>query len=510
MPLSGFAESQKPMPSEHVLANAWRVLAVDDQPEVLASLQRLLRRRGFELECFTSPLAALARLRQDSARFDLVLLDVNMPEMTGLDLLARAKDIDAFLPVVMLTADDSAETAVSALKGGAFNYLVKPLDDPDAVAITLARAGHHCRLQRRTRDLERRVTASERFETLVGTTAAMREVFGQISKLADSDVNVVVQGESGTGKELVARAIHDRSSRREGPFVALNCGAIPEALIDSELFGHARGAFTGAVGARGGVFAEANGGTLFLDEIGDIPLPVQLRLLRVLQEGEVRAVGGTGVTPIDVRVISATHVDLEQATAAKQFRLDLYYRLNVVNVGLPPLRERLDDVPILAVHLLDKHCARLGRNAEVMFSVAAMDALCSYDWPGNVRELENAVQRALAMTGGGQIDLAALPRRIRGGLLALPRKSNLESVTELSSVPSKSAPEGDLSWADAHGFADAKRMALNEFERAYLERLLERTDGNISEAARIAGIDRSNLKRVLGRLGLRGDGSSKS
>lgn len=505
MSVAGTAENQEVIPREPTSAKHWRVIAVDDQQEVLDSLKRLLRRRGFELECFTSPLDALAQVEKDSSRYDLLLLDVNMPEMSGLEVLPRAKELDPLLPVIMLTADDSAETAVNALKGGAFNYLIKPLDDPDAVAITLARAGHHCRLQRRTRDLEKRVSDNERFETLVGSTPAMRDVFSLISKLADSDVNVLIQGESGTGKELVARAVHDRSSRREGPFVALNCGAIPEALIDSELFGHARGAFTGAVGARPGVFVEAHGGTLFLDEIGDIPLPVQLRLLRVLQESEVRAVGATGVRSVDVRVVCATHVDLEQATANKQFRLDLFYRLNVVNLVLPPLRDRLDDVPLLAAHLLDKHATRLGRSDKVMFSVRAIDALCSYDWPGNVRELENAVQRALAMTGGDQIDLPALPRRVTGGMVALTRGTPALSATGLSSTPATGPSFPDLSWTDAHGFSDAKRLALREFERAYLERLLERTKGNISEAARVAGIDRSNLKRVLARLGLRGD-----
>lgn len=505
MPVSGIAESQQlPMDDSKDSDHDWRVLAVDDQPEVLASLQRLLRRRGFDIDAVTSPSRALEILTKDATHYDLMILDVNMPEMSGLDLLAQAKEIAPFLPVVMLTADDSAETAVSALRGGAFNYLIKPLDEPDAVAITLARAGRHCRLQRRTRALERRVAETERFETLVGSTPAMRDVFATISKLADSDVNVLIEGESGTGKELAARAIHDRSSRCDGPFIALNCGAIPEALIDSELFGHTRGAFTGAVGAREGVFAEANGGTLFLDEIGDVPLPVQLRLLRVLQEREVRAVGGTGVTKIDVRVISATHVDLEHATAAKQFRLDLYYRLNVVTLPLPPLRDRLDDVPLLAVHLLEKHAQRLNRSEEPSFTVRAVDALSAYDWPGNVRELENAIQRALAMTTDSQIDLPSLPRRVTGGMVALTRGTPGEPI-DIGTEPQSGPAYDDLAWTDSMGFSDAKRKAQNAFEQAYLERLLVRTNGNISEAARIAGIDRSNLKRVLSRLGLRGD-----
>lgn len=501
MPVSEIAESAVG-PAERRAEPEWRVLALDDQAEVLTSLRRILRRRGFDVDAYTDPAAALEAVELDSQRYDIVLLDVNMPKMNGLEVLRRVKSLALDLPVVMLTADSTAETAVSALKAGAFSYLTKPLDDPDAISISLVKAGHHGRLQRRTRALEKRVSASERFETLVGATDAMREVFGTIDKLANSDVNVLIQGESGTGKELAARAIHDRSARGDGPFVALNCGAIPEALIDSELFGHTKGAFTGAVGSRQGVFAEANGGTLFLDEIGDIPLQVQLRLLRVLQEREVREVGGTGSRPVDVRVIAATHVDLEAATARKEFRLDLFYRLNVVSLGLPPLRDRLDDVPLLATHLIEKHSARAGRQEIPRVSARAMEALCEYEWPGNVRELENAVQRALAMATGNEVDMEALPRRVTAGRGALAPVRLPDEAPSNGAAPASPSSD-DLSWTDGMSFADAKKQAQYSFERSYLERLLQRTGGNISEAARLAGVDRSNLKRVLSRLGLR-------
>ena len=466
----------------------YRVLAIDDQPEVLTALRRLLRSRGFDVEPCTCPTDALTILGKDPDRFDVLVLDVNMPGMSGLELLPRAKEIAPEVPIVMLTADDRASTAVKALKAGAFNYLVKPLDDPETISITLNRAGSYSQLQRRTRHLEHRVSVAERFETLVGSSAAMRQVFATIDKLSTSDVSVLIRGESGTGKELVARAIHARSARSRCPFVALNCAAIPEALIDSELFGYTKGAFTGAVTSRQGVFGEADGGTLFLDEIGDVPLPVQLRLLRVLQEREVRPVGGNGARSVDVRVIAATHVDLDGAVHDKRFRADLFYRLNVIGLNLPPLRERMEDLPILASHLMQKHATKTQRHTPKL-TAGAMNVLSAYSWPGNVRELENAIQHAMALAAGDEIDADALPRRIcdrSGASLILPSTA--------------AEPKHDLSWADELGFNDARKQAQSEFERSYMRRLLTRTHGNISEAARIAGLDRSNFRRVLTRL----------
>ena len=470
----------------------FRVLAVDDQPEVLTSLRRLLKSRGFDVEPCTNPADAVRILEKDPHRFDLVLLDVNMPGMSGLELLPRAKELAPEVPVVMLTADDRASTAVAALKAGAFNYLIKPLEDPDAIAITLTRAGTYSVLQRRTRELEHKVSVSQKFETLVGASDPMRQVFATVEKLADSDVSVLIRGESGTGKELVARAIHVRSARSRGPFVALNCGAIPEALIDSELFGYLKGAFTGAVSSRLGVFGEADGGTLFLDEIGDVPLGVQLRLLRVLQEREVRPVGAGTTRSVDVRVIAATHVDLDNAVAQKQFRADLFYRLNVVTVHLPPLRDRLEDIPLLANHMLTKHCVD-SKDKPPKLTSAAMNALIAYSWPGNVRELENAVQHALALVQGDEIDVNVLPQRLIGKRPASVAPSSPKEFAEAGIDTS------DVSWADQMAFNEARKRSQQAFERAYLTRLLSRTRGNVSEAARIAGLDRSNFRRVLGR-----------
>jgi len=306
---------------------------------------------------------------------------------------------------------------------------------------------------------------------------------------------VLVRGESGTGKELVARAIHDRSERADKPFVALNCAALPEALVDSELFGHTKGAFTGAIGERPGAFEQANGGTLFLDEIGDIPLPVQLRLLRVLQEREVRPVGSDVAKSVDVRVIAATLVDLDSAVARKTFRADLYYRLNVVTVSLPPLRDRPDDIPLLITHFVGKHSAREGRQTPPSFSREALALMTSYEWPGNVRELENSVQRALALSSDDEIGVRALP----------PALLAAEDSPQLRQIKARTGPVemvDDLSWTDDISFQEARKQATSRFERKYLERLLRLTEGNISESARRAGVDRSNFRRILGRHGI--------
>ncbi len=472
----------------------FRVLAVARRA-ALADLEPL-RRRGFDVEPHTRMREALAELEARGADYDLSVLEVGLEQMSAAEFLARAREVAPEVPVVVLVS--SAGDAVAPLKDGAFNYLVRPFGDVDAVAVALRRAGNYGVLERRARVLEHRITVSERFETLVGASEAMRQIFATAEKLARSDVSVLLRGESGTGKELVARAIHDRSSRARGPFVALNCGAIPEALIDSELFGHTKGAFTGAVGSRPGVFMEASGGTLFLDEIGDIPEPVQLRLLRVLETHEARPVGGSGSREVDVRVIAATHVDLDEAVAAGSFRADLYYRLNVVSVFLPPLRERIEDMPLLAVHLLKKHGAEHDRAAPRLSS-DALDALISYSWPGNVRELENAIQHALALVPGDEIGVDALPRRI---VQAAGRDSSAGRRTAAVAGAALVDASADASWADELGFNEARKRAQDSFERTYMTRLLDRTQGNVSEAARRAGLDRSNFRRVLARLGI--------
>ncbi len=454
-----------------------RVLIIDDDAELARALGRVLSGQ-FQSRAISDPFAALADVAANPDDSDVILLDVIMPKMSGLDVLARLRE-DARSPsVIMLTADGGAATAATALRAGAFHYLTKPVRPLELSAVVEA-AARFTELSRRSQRLERQVAEKNGGGVeLVGRSAEMRRVLAAIDKLAQTDVGILVLGESGTGKEVVARSVHRASPRRDKPFVALNCGAIPESLIDSELFGHTKGAFTGAATARPGVFVEADGGTLFLDEIGDMPLPVQARLLRVLQDHEVRPIGGQGVRSVDVRVIAATHVQLQAAVDAGRVRTDLYYRLNVVTLTLPALRDRKDDLPLLAAHFLRKH----GGDRSPTFTAAAFEALVAYSWPGNVRELENTILGALALRQGDSIDVSALPARI------------LEAARP-------AAPAAAVIDVD-QPLADAKRKAMNDFEKAYLLRVLDATKGNVAEAARRTGVDRSNFRRLLHRHGI--------
>lgn len=467
----------------------YRAIALDDETIILRALARVLSQQGFDLITFTDPERALAAIREDP-ELDLAILDVNMPRIDGLQVLTRIKEMTPTLPVVMLTSDASADTAVTALKAGAFNYLTKQhLTDAETVATVMKRAAAVGRLEAHARRLRDQVAFAHEYERLVGSSEPMRNLYSTLDRAAQLNINLLILGESGTGKELVARAIHERSERSNGPFVALNCAALPETLIDSELFGHTKGAFTGAGRARAGAFERAHKGTLLLDEIGDISPAVQVRLLRVLQEGEVQPVGGDEPLRVDVRVIAATLVDLEAAVAAGDFRPDLFYRLNVMSVELPPLRQRPGDVPLLLAHFLKKHSARMKRT-QPRLDEAVVDAFNNYHWPGNVRELENAVQRALALTPGDVVELSALPKRV-----AAATSSNVgAAVIRL---------DDDIEWAAELGLPEARKLLQERFERAYLERLLRECDGNLSRAARRSGVDRSNLRRLLSRYDLR-------
>jgi DNA-binding NtrC family response regulator len=362
------------------------------------------------------------------------------------------------------------------MRAGAFNYMTKPVVAADLAAVVQA-AAQYTAMRRQLVALEQRSATDA---MLVGRSPTMGRVQTSILRLAQSTVSVLIQGESGTGKELVARALHEAGPRREKPFVAINCGAIPEGLIDSELFGHSRGAFTGATTARPGVFVEADHGTLFLDEIGEMPMPVQARLLRVLQEGEIRAVGGSGVRDVDVRVVAATHIDLQAAVDQGAFRQDLFYRLNVVTLALPPLRERIDDLPLLVAHFLRKHCG----DKPPALAPAALDALQMYPWPGNIRELENALLHAIALTHDGDtIDIAVLPPRIRD------RDTTVRPTVAVE----------DIDLEEGVTLTEAKRRAGHEFERRYLLRVIEVAKGSVSEASRLSGLDRANFRRLLQR-----------
>jgi two-component system, NtrC family, response regulator HydG len=461
-----------------------KVMVVEDDLEVTKVIVRKLGADDLEVEVSDDPRAVLARLEaSDNADWDVVLLDVGLPGMSGIDVLRRFRETGSLASIVMLTGDNTASTAVTCMRAGAFYYLTKPFL-PYELSAMVESAANHSALRRELAGVRRAIDdASD--QLLVGTAPAMRKLRAALDRLASQDVSILIRGESGTGKELVARALHERGTRRKRRFVALNCGAIPESLIDSELFGHAKGAFTGATADRAGVFVEADGGTLFLDEIGDMPMAVQARLLRVLQEGEVRPVGGSGVRNVDVRVIAATHVDLTAAVEQARFRQDLFYRLNVVVLSVPPLRDRLDDLPMLAAHFLRKHSGA----AAMTISPDALDAMMSYAWPGNVRELENAIMHAVALRQGDVISPESLPAVI------LERGTGRSSTS--ISVPMVGGEDDQLP-----PLTEAKRRAAGVFEKNYLNMAMERAKGSISEAARLAGLDRTNFRRLLQRHGI--------
>jgi DNA-binding NtrC family response regulator len=381
-----------------------RVLVVDDDLKMRTLVARVLSREGYVVRGAETGQEALELI--GSWNPDLMLCDIRMPGMDGMELLGLAHQQKAELPVVMMTGFGSVETAVEAMRAGAFDYFSKPFD-LDELLIVVRKAAEHLQLRRELADLRRQVP---RAATLVGKSKAIENVLDWIARAAPSDATVVIYGKSGTGKELVARAIHRESKRSTGPFVPVNCAAIPETLIESELFGHARGAFTGAVREHPGLFVEAEGGTLFLDEIGELPLAMQAKLLRALQDGEIRPVGKTESIKVNTRLVAATNRDLEADVQDGRFRDDLYYRLSVIPIHLPSLRERPEDIPLLAVHFLDRF-AHGGPPKRL--SKEALIALERYDWPGNVRELENIIERACALVAGPQVGLEDLPQKLQ-------------------------------------------------------------------------------------------------
>jgi DNA-binding NtrC family response regulator len=456
-------------------ASAGRILLVDDDDLLLRAVSRVLTRAHYEVSTFRSAPDALAALQRAGGAADLVISDLHMPGMDGLELLERVRANWPDLPVMVLSGDPSVASSVEALRRGAYDYLTKPLEAYEEVVLAVRRAVERRRLVERNRALERQIAVSDRFKGIVGTTPAMRELFGLVESVAPTDATVLLLGESGTGKEMLARAIHERSARAGGPFVPINCSALTDTLLESELFGHVRGAFTGASTSRIGVFEEASRGTLFLDEIGDISAAMQVRLLRALQEGEIKPVGSTEIRKVDVRVVAATNRDLEAAARAGNFRQDLYYRLNVVPLELPPLRQRPEDIPLLVHHFLLRYAAKFGKPVSRL-APEALEALQSYQWPGNVRELENVVQRAVVLASGDVVTPALLPTSVRQD------RAGAEPVRRF-----------DLP------FAQAKQAAVEEFERQYLEEALRRSGGRIAEAARLSGLDKSNFRRLVRR-----------
>jgi len=386
-----------------------RILIVDDEENIRLVLRTLLRRHGYEVEAAASGEEALPLV--DSFGPDVVLADVRMPRMGGLDLLAtlRAKGHDA--TVIVMSAYGNIDQAIDAMKAGAYDYIQKPFKN-DEVVLALKKAEERETLRRENRALREEIRKESRYEEILAKSQKMQDIFRTITKIADYKTTVLVTGESGVGKELVARAIHRRSSRRGGPFVAVNCGAIPENLLESELFGHKKGAFTDAVNDRRGLFEDASTGTLFLDEIGELPLGLQVKLLRVLEDELIRRLGETRDIKVDVRIIAATHRDLHAETKAGRFREDLFYRLNVLPIHIPPLRDRREDIPLLIEHFVARNNTRLRSNI-VGIDSEARRLLFEYGWPGNVRELENTIERAMVLAEGDQIVATDLPERVR-------------------------------------------------------------------------------------------------
>ena len=438
------------------------VLIADDHVEMARLIADRLADDGWRAQVVDGGAAARAALAAGAP--DLVITDLRMADVDGLDVLDAARAADPDLPVIVMTAFGAIETAIESMRRGAWHYLVKPVR-LDELALHAARALEHRTLRRDNRQL--RALRPQGLAALVGQSATMRALYALIERVALAASPVLIRGESGTGKELVARALHEAGPRRERPFLAINCTALPEALLESELFGHTRGAFTGATAARAGLFVEANGGTLFLDEIGDMAPALQGKLLRVLQQGEVRPVGSDESRAVDVRVVAATHQPLEQRVAAGQFRQDLFYRLDVVPIAVPPLRERLDDVPVLAGHFLAAARARNPHSPVARLAPEVVTALSRYPWPGNVRELENLIERLVVIGTAADVGLAEL------AALAPAVVGNQERF---------SLPRDRLA-------------TLRELEEEYIAWMIERCGGNKTKAAEVLGIDPSTLHR---------------
>ncbi len=445
-----------------------RILIVDDHPEMAAGVGDFLRERGYDTAVASSGAEALRMIA--GSTFDVIMTDLRMKGVDGMDVLAASKAADPDVPVLIMTAYGTIENAVEAIKRGAFHYLTKPLETRE-LAVFLERALAHRKNEISRRQMLRDIQERYTFASMIGRSQSMRRMFELISRVADSSASVLITGESGTGKELVARAIHFRGPRAERPFVPVNCAAIPAPLLESELFGHEAGAFTGAQRPRAGLAVEASGGTLFLDEVGELPLELQPKLLRLLQEGEVRPLGANATRRVDLRVVSATNVDLAEQVSAGRFRKDLYYRLNVVPVEIPPLRDRTEDVPILAERLLQRVSKENPRIRAARITSDATDRLVRYPWPGNVRELENVIERAATLATGDQITAEDL-RFLEG-------------------------------FGNAEPLEDAMRTwpTLRELEGRYIRMVLDRVGRSKSKAAQILGVDPSTLYRREGKEG---------
>jgi DNA-binding NtrC family response regulator len=453
-----------------------RILCIDDDQDQCDLLEAALTRMSYSVSTTTSPMAAIDKLHAEP--FDAVMTDLGMGEIDGLTLCQRLLETRPNVPVIVLTGRGDLESAAGAVRAGAFDFLMKPLDEK-LLSVSVTRAVQHAKLRAELKRLKTAVASAPTPNRMVGDSVAMRKVEALIDRVGASEVSVLINGETGTGKELVARAVHAASPRRKGSFVAINCAAVPPTLLESELFGHARGAFTDAKLARSGLFLEASGGTLFLDEVGEMPLEMQAKLLRALQERKVRPVGSNIEVAFDARIVTATHRDLEADVQDGRFREDLYYRINVVSIDVPALRARGSDIVQLASHFLSSACARGGKGA-LQLSVPLAERLMAYDWPGNVRELQNCIERAVALARFDHLTIEDVPERIRAynsGLFSMSANDVDEIVT------------------------------LDEVERRYTMRALKLLSGNRAQAAQKLGLDRRTLERKLQRYNAKYPGS---
>jgi DNA-binding NtrC family response regulator len=463
---------------------AARVLIVDDEPDMVDNCARILGRAGYECLTATDARRALALLESD--RPDLLLTDLKMPELDGMELLRRAHAVDPALPVIIMTGFATIESAVEAVKAGAFDYLPKNFSI-DQLQVTVERALRHRRLAVENRNLREQLQETLGLDNIIGRSPAMARVSELIRKAARSEANILVVGESGTGKELVARAIHANSQRAAQPFVPVDCASLPENLLESELFGHEKGAFTGAIKSKPGLTELAHRGTLFLDEIAELPLPLQSKLLRALQERQIRRVGGTSQISVDVRVVSATNRNLRDAILKGEFREELYYRVNVIAIDLPPLRDRAGDIALLAHAFLKKY----GGGRLTGYDDEALRILEAYRWPGNVRELQNIVERACALADGPVVRRRDLPDYVVHG-----------EPPRAAAGPVAAPADVGLS-ASGLTLQDARERWMKTLESAYLRDLLDRHGGNISAAAKAAGIDRKTFHRLVSKYQLK-------
>jgi len=451
-----------------------RILIIDDEKSILDLLSVVFKKEGYKVVTALSAKAALDYINKDD--FDLILTDIKLPQMSGMKILQHIKDKDPDMPVVMITAYGTIKQAVEALKMGALDYVVKPFN-MEELKIIVAQGLEKRRIQAENVLLKKELKEKYGLESMVGKSKTMREIYSLIEKIAGTDSTVLVSGESGTGKEIAARAIHHQSSRRDKSFVSINCGALPENLLESELFGHVKGSFTGAIANKKGMFEVAEKGTLFLDEVGEMSPWTQVKLLRTLQDKKIRRVGGTDEVPVDVRIIAATNQDLKKRIEEGKFREDLFYRLNVISLEVPPLRDRKDDIPVLITHFLKKYCARMGRKMK-RIPPRVMKIFESYAWPGNVRELENTIERIIAIEERETITESSLPEEL------LAPQSETERDYELK-------PGFDLN------------TTIDEISKNFVQQALRRANGNLKETAELLGINYRSLRYLIEKLELK-------